>query len=138
MAVAENAKPRHPASMVYLARLPFGVYRCAESFEGREKFLTHCRHNVAHMRTVPTGNQPAVAGHEIHKPTKGQLDRLKIGIDVRVIEFDVVDDGEFGQVVHELGPLIEVSGVIFVAFDNEVIALRYPKAGAKVLYDSAD
>ncbi len=40
--------------------------------------------------------------------------------------------------MHELWPLVEVSRVVFVAFDDEVIAVRNLKARAKVLHDSAD
>src|SRR6267378_1333831 len=40
--------------------------------------------------------------------------------------------------MHELWPLVEVSRVVFVAFDDEVIAGRNLKARAKVLHDSAD
>src|SRR5258706_5136258 len=40
--------------------------------------------------------------------------------------------------MHELWPLVEVSRVVFVAFDDEVIARRNLKARAKILHDSAD
>src|SRR6266404_7376152 len=40
--------------------------------------------------------------------------------------------------MHELWPLVEVSRVVFVAFDDEVIAGRNLKARAKILHDSAD
>src|SRR5207247_1417385 len=67
-----------------------------------------------------------------------QFDGVEIFVNIRVIEFDVVDDGQLRQVVHELRTFIKIRGVIFVAFDNQVIAVANPKAGAKVLYDSAD
>ena len=36
-----------------------------------------------------------------------------------MIKFDVVDDGYFGQVVHELRPLVEVGSVVFIALEHK-------------------
>ena len=55
-----------------------------------------------------------------------------------MIKFDVVDDGYFGQVVHELRPLVEVGSVVFIALDNEKIAVGDSKTDAKVLNHAAD
>ena len=48
------------------------------------------------------------------------------------------DDGEFGQVVHELRPFVEIGRVILVAFDNKIIAPRHAKARAEILHDAPD
>ena len=45
--------------------------------------------------------------------------RIEIGVDVRVIELDVVHHRDVGQVLEELGGLVEVGAVVFVAFDHE-------------------
>jgi hypothetical protein len=39
--------------------------------------------------------------------------------------------------VHELWPFVEISSVVFVAFDDEVIAVCDAKADVEVLHDSA-
>jgi hypothetical protein len=88
--------------------------------------------------TVPTGDQPAVFRHEIHEPTKREFHRIEIAIDVGVIEFDVVNDRELGQVVHELRTFVEVSSVILVCFDDEIVTASDAKAMAEVLRDAAD
>ena len=88
------------------------------------------------MRAVPTGDQLSGAGHQVHQPAKRQLHRVQIEVDVCVIEFDVVDDGQLRQVVHELWAFVEISCVVFIALDDEVIAVSNMKARAEVLHDS--
>src|SRR5712692_8618886 len=137
-AVTEDAKARHTSRVINVTRLPTRIAARAKGFQLREKLLAQLTNDFAHVRTVPSDNQTAVARHGIHKAPKREFHRVEILINVRVVELDVVDDGQLRQVVHELRPLVEIRGVVFVAFDDEVIALRHPKAGAKVLYDSAD
>src|ERR1700730_2859711 len=67
MTFAEDTKACQLAAVIDIARLPLRVFSSAEGFELSEKFLAHRRDNFAHMRTVPTGDQPSVAGHQIHE-----------------------------------------------------------------------
>src|SRR6185503_16291559 len=55
-----------------------------------------------------------------------------------MIKFDVVNDRNLRQVVHKLRPLIEIGGVVLIAFDNEIVAIRYTKANAEVLRHSTN
>src|SRR5262249_14812736 len=55
-----------------------------------------------------------------------------------MIEFDVVDDRDLRQVMHELRTFVEVCRVVFVALNDEVMALGTPKTDAKVRHDPAD
>src|SRR5207237_1710347 len=57
---------------------------------------------------------------------------------VGVIEFDVVDDGYFREVMNELAALVEEGGVIFVAFDDEPVAFGEAGALAEVVGDATD
>ena len=41
-------------------------------------------------------------------------------IDIGVVELDVVDDEQFGQVVNKLAALVEKSGVVLVALDDVI------------------
>jgi len=79
-----------------------------------------------------------IAGNEIHEPTKSQLNSIEIGIDVGMIKFDIIHNPQFGQIVHKLGALIEIGGIVFVAFDDEIIAVCYSKAGSEVLGHTTD
>ena len=88
--------------------------------------------------TVATGNQFSVGRHEIHETTKREFHGVEVFIDVRMIEFDVVDDSDFRQVVHELRAFVEIGRIVFVAFDDEVIAFGDVKTGAEVLHHAAD
>src|ERR1043166_6008131 len=90
------------------------------------------------MRTVATCDQPAVRRDKIHEATKREFHCIKVAIDISVIEFDVVDDREFRQVVHELWTFVEVSGVVLVGFDDEIVTVTHTKTAAEILRDAAD
>ena len=62
----------------------------------------------------------------------------RFGEDVRVVELEVVDDGDLRQVVDELAALVEERGVVFVALDDEPLAVGEPRALAEVVRDAAD
>ena len=58
-----------------------------------------------------------------------------------MVELDVVDDGDVGQVLQELRGLVEERAVVFVAFDDEVASTAHPVARpvvAEVARDAAD
>src|SRR5437870_13614386 len=96
------------------------------------------RNRFADRLTVPTGDQLSLARHQSHQATKRELHGVEIFVDVRMIEFNVIDDCDLRQVMHELRALIEVGGVVFVAFNDEVIAAGDAKTHAKILYYPAD
>src|SRR6185503_2485580 len=123
---------------VCIANLPLRAAVRAESLELCEEPFAERFNNLTDVWTIPTGDQSAVFGYEIHKSTKRQFHCVEIFINVRVIEFDVVYDRELGQVVHELRTFVEVSGVVFVGFDEEVIAVRDAKTRAEVLRYTTD
>src|SRR6185369_5290271 len=55
-----------------------------------------------------------------------------------MVKFDIVDDRDLRQVMHEFWLLVEVSCVIFIALDDEVFAVRNTKARAEILHYAAD
>jgi hypothetical protein len=65
------------------------------------------------------------------------LDGGKIGVDVRVVEFEVVEDGRARPVVQELGPLVEERRVVLVGLDHERPAAK-TRRHAEVLRHAAD
>src|SRR5882724_3705722 len=137
-AFAKYIKVGHPFGILNVARPPLCLIASPESFQLREKLLPKGRDDIAHRCTVPTNDQLSGARHQIHQTTKREFHGVEIFVDVGVIEFDVVDDRDLRQVVHELRTFIEVSGVVFVAFDDEVITAGDAKTHAKVLHDPAD
>ena len=110
----------------------------AERFDLAKKFLAERTQDLADLRAVPAEDETSVAWDQIHESSKGKFYRSKIMVNVRMIEFDIVDDRQFGQVMHELRTFIEIRSVVLVAFDNEVIAAGHAKANAKVLGNAAD
>src|ERR1043165_2172485 len=70
--------------------------------------------------------------------TEALLDRGEVRKDVRVIELEVVDDRDLRQVVDELAALVEKCSVVFVALDDEPLAIRKARALAEVGRDAAD
>ena len=70
-----------------------------------------------------------------------QLERArngrKIGVDVGVIELDAGQDRVVGPVVHELGALVVVGGVVLVALDDERGPAALREALAEVERDAA-
>ena len=80
------------------------------------------------VRVVAVAEQQAVARHEPDEMRKGFFDRGEIFKNIRVVEFEVVDDGDFRLVMDELAALVEKRGVVFVALDDEPFAVREPRA----------
>ena len=138
-AVAEDPEARHLArSVINVARLPARVVARAEGFKLRVKPVAHLPDDLADGCAVPARDEATVRGDEVHQAAEGELDRVEVRVDVRVVELDVADDGDFGQVVHELRPLVEVGRVVLVALDDEVVAVRHSKTRPEVLHDAAD
>src|SRR5688500_12920555 len=66
------------------------------------------------------------------------MDRSEIVENIGVIELDIVDDDDFGQVVDELAALVEEGGVILIAFDDEELAVGETSALLETIGDAAD
>src|SRR5437763_3222736 len=129
---------RHAIGESNVAGLPFRIVTGPKCLQLREQLLTKRRDDLAHGRTVPTDNQLSIAGDEVHQTPKRQLYRIEILVDICVIEFDVIDDRDLRQVMHELRAFVEVSRVVFVTFNDEVITVSDAKADAKILHYAAD
>jgi len=114
----ESRFARNP---VVFRRKTVGDYR-TKGFRGS---LTKRRPGVL---AVAPDNHPAVPRHQIHQALEGQLIDVEVGVDIGMVEFDVVDDRDVGQVLQELGRLVEVGAVVLIAFDDEVPALPHTVA----------
>ena len=62
----------------------------------------------------------------------------RIAVDVRVVEFGAGDDRGARPVVQELGPFVEVRGVVLVAFDDEMLAVAEAEPFVEIERDAAD
>src|SRR5687767_2043529 len=104
--------------MLYVAGSPRRASSRTEGLDLTDRELTH----VSGMRTVSTKQEQAIARYQVHEPAERQADRIQVGINIGVIELDVVDDGDVGQVFEKLRTLVEECAVVLVAFDDEVTA----------------
>jgi len=65
-------------------------------------------------------NQQAVFRNATRKGTKGFPVVVHRSVDIRVIELDTGHDACCGAIVQEFGSFVEVRGVVFVPFDDEM------------------
>ncbi len=71
------------------------------------------------MCAVCTEQQKTSPRHEIDESSKCGQYSIEIVVDVGVVEFDVVDDSDVGQILQELGGLVEKCTVVFVSLDDK-------------------
>src|SRR6185503_11185795 len=112
---------------------PIGVLINPKGFD----FTQRARRELPHQIRIPTGDQLAAPGNQIDQAAEGKLDCFDVAIDIGVIELDVVQNDRVGQVVHELGPLIKIGGVVFIAFDYEIRTVGHSKGRFEVLGNAA-
>ena len=121
-----EAGGRRPGDEV--VRLP------VETVAGAERL--HTRHGAADKRqrrgAVAAKQQQALPRHEACEPRERRGHRIHVGVDIRMVELDVVDDGDVGQILQELRGLVEERAVVFVALDDEVAPLPHAVARAMV------
>src|SRR6185437_17096667 len=67
LAFAANSKLTYLSGKIHFAKTPLRIFTCPERFELCEESRAHRRHNIAHRRAVPTGDQFPVAGNQIHE-----------------------------------------------------------------------
>ena len=67
---------------------------------------------------IPVDHRQSSSGDKVEESPEGQLDLVQGVKNIRMIELDVIDDGQLGQVMQELRALIEESRIVFVAFQD--------------------
>jgi hypothetical protein len=96
------------------------------------------RHALAHIRATVEGHHAPTPRHQIHQALERYLYGFEIAIDIGMVKLHMGQDRRVGEVVHELRTLVEECRIVLVTFENETLARRKLKAGAKVLGHSAD
>src|SRR5258705_6147370 len=74
-------------------------------------------------RIVGADEQQPASRYKVDEPAERKQHLIEVRVDVRVIELDVVDDGDVGKVLEKLGRLVEERAVVLVPFDDEVASL---------------
>ena len=107
-----------------MANLVAAIGRKADLHNWRRTLLS----GVDANGVVAIQQNHAFGWRDIQKAAKAGLDLLKVAVDVSMVELDVINNDELGQVVDKFRALVEEGGVVFVAFNDEI--LRVPQTGA--------
>src|SRR2546428_3924639 len=76
--------------------------------------------------------------HQIDKAPERRLNRSQVLKNVGVIVLQIVYDCDFGQVMNEFAALVEKGRIIFVAFNDEPIAVGKPSALGKIVRNASN
>src|ERR1700679_3546607 len=123
---------RKRAFMLKVRHTPIRVSRKTIPLD-RAKRLSHTLPNIL---AAIKSNNASTPRNKIDETLESSLHSRKIGVDIRVIEFDVRKNKRVRKVVQKLRPLVEKCGVILVAFEQKWPRLTHHKAGAEVLCNS--
>ena len=91
------------------------IFRKPDLHHGRERFIRH----LDAIWIITVQQHHSILRHDPEQMPKAGFDLIEIAKDVGVVELDVVHDQQLGQVMQELGALVEKGGVVFIAFDDE-------------------
>ena len=64
------------------------------------------------------------------------LNRIQVFENIRMIKFDIIDDGNLGQVMDKFAAFVEKCGVVFVALNDEPFAISKSRSLAEIVRDS--
>src|SRR5581483_2194129 len=83
-------------------------------------------------------NDAAAARHKVHQALECGLYRVKVFVNVGVVELHGGKNHRIGKIVQELGPFVEERRIVFVAFQDEVFALAERKTAPEILGNASD
>jgi hypothetical protein len=86
---------------------------------------------------IDARHDQAGSWNDINEPAKRDLESVQIFVNIRMIEFDVLQQHNPRKVVQKLRAFVEEGGVVFITFDNEIRSIRELKAFAEILSDAA-
>jgi len=84
------------------------------------------------------GDNAATARDEVDQALEGRFYSIEIFVNVRVIKLDRGENDRVREIVQEFGAFVEKRGIVFVAFDDEILAAAQLKTPAEILRDAAD
>ena len=82
---------------------------------------THLQ-EALNLGLVAVDHEPTVTREDAQHLVKLPENRIHVGVDIRMVEFEVIDDQRARSVMHELGTLVEKRGVVLVGLDHEVLS----------------
>src|SRR5262249_10073946 len=109
-------EPRDPTLRFTLVCYPFDPRAGSKGFSTGHRSVR----SGACTGAVAADQQESAARHKVDQAPEGEHHCVEIFVNVRVIELDVVDDGDVRKVLEKLGRLVEKGAVVLVALDDEV------------------
>ena len=132
-----NSTKRERAAVWIVARVldPQGaVFPEADAGEWAGRVLG----DVEAVLLVAVDEGVTTARDNVEQAAEGELNFVQIVINVRMVEFDIVDHNALGQIMKELRALIEKGGVIFIAFQHIDPRVGEMRATIEIFRQSAD
>ena len=105
--------------------------------EALDRAVAHVEQR-SQMGLVAVGQQQSVPRDQVDEPAEAELDVGQRRKDVGVIELEVVQNSHLGQVVDELGTLVEEGRVVFVTLDHEPFGVGEAGPLPQIAGDAAD
>ena len=90
------------------------------------------------LRVIGIDQSEAVFGDDVQQLAERFLDGSQVGVDVGMIELDVVEDDQFGKVVEELAAFVSKGSVVLVSLQHPEIAPAVVTAPGEINRNPAD
>ena len=94
--------------------------------------------NTAHALLASVGDNQTIAGYGAYEMMELDLDRSKVRENVRMIEFQVIQNGGTRQVMNKLGALVEERGIVFIGLDHKERRIGRARGNAEIERYAAD
>src|SRR6185312_12802247 len=95
-------------------------------------------HTLIHVLVGIVSDDLSFARHQVHQPLESGLYGIKVGINIGMVKFNRGQDDGLRKIVQKLWAFIKKSGVVLIAFNNEMLSLAQGKAAAKIFCNPAD
>src|SRR6266404_1296109 len=90
------------------------------------------------VQVVPIGKEQTVARNESDEMLERSFDGLEVRKDICMIELEVINNRNLGQIMHKLAALIKKGGVVLIPFNDKPFAIGKPRALAQVIGHASD
>src|SRR5579864_1121225 len=78
------------------------------------------------------GNDFASPGNQVHQSLESRLHRVQVGINIGVVKLNGRKNHGLGEIVQKLRAFVEEGGIVFVAFQDEMLSLAQGETAPKI------
>ena len=94
--------------------------------------------DVEGIEVIGVDENDSIFRDDVEEAAEAGFNFVEVFKDIGVVEFQVVDNNEFGEVVQELGAFIKEGRVVFVALENHMLGGVEGAALAQVFGNTAN